>query len=335
MRLIFFSFKASYRKMLFNNFLANKIYGKYFVLDLGGPIKYFIGKLLIFLKIGKAISCDGNPIIVDKSNGINFWSRTTLYIPKNLYNLNNNFAAIKNNHLQNNKHFQIYPININKTQIRNDLKIIFISRINIDTTLEEKNIWEKNKNQLMEDFRLIDDKEFWDKTILRSDDEFKKFNLYKKLKLLLRFDIVKNIKKNFNDKLDVIGNDWNSLSLNASPSPAIWSKSYNIKKIYNIYRGNICLDLGSIDGSVSLYHRSIQIIESGGLIIQSYQSDANEIWGDLKDKILFKNLSDLTSLINKLLADKRYCSFLLKEISNNFRNSKKTLEKNLDKIFEQ
>ncbi len=88
-------------------------------------------------------------------------------------------------------------------------------------------------------------------------------------------------------------------------------------------------------GSVSLYPRSNKIIESGGLIIQSYQSDANEIWGDLKDKILFKNLSDLTSLINKLLTDKGYCSFLLKEISNNFRNSKKLLEKNLDKIFEQ
>ena len=43
MRLIFFSFKASYRKMMFNNYLANKIYGKYFVLNLGGPIKYFIG----------------------------------------------------------------------------------------------------------------------------------------------------------------------------------------------------------------------------------------------------------------------------------------------------
>ena len=48
---------------------------------------------------------------------------------------------------------------------------------------------------------------------------------------------------------------------------------------------------------------------------------------------LFKNLSDLTSLINKLLVDKEYCSFLLKEISNNFRNSKKSLEKSLDKIF--
>ena len=91
--------------------------------------------------------------------------------------------------------------------------------------------------------------------------------------------------------------------------------------------------MGCIEGSSSLYHRSNQIIESGGLIIQSYQNDANEIWGDLKDKILFKNLSDLTSLINKLLADKEYCSFLLKEISNNFRNSKKSLEKSLDKIF--
>ena len=128
MRLIFFSFKARYRKMMFNNFLANKIYGKYFIINLGGPIKYFIGKLLIFLKIGKGISCDGNPVIVDKSKGINFWSRTTLIIPQNLCNLNNNFAAIKNNLIQNNKHFQIYPVNINKTKIQNDLKIAKIGK---------------------------------------------------------------------------------------------------------------------------------------------------------------------------------------------------------------
>ena len=94
MRLVFFSFKHRYRKKELNNFLATRIYGKYFVLNFGGPIKYFIAKLLIFLKIGKAISCDGNPVVIDKSKGINFWSRTTLYIPQNLYNLNNNFAAV-------------------------------------------------------------------------------------------------------------------------------------------------------------------------------------------------------------------------------------------------
>ena len=104
-------------------------------------------------------------------------------------------------------------------------------------------------------------------------------------------------------------------------------------KIQNIYKGNICLDLGSMLGSISLYSRSNQIIESGGLIILSFQSDSREIWGNIHDKILFKNLSDLISLIEKLLNNKVYCSILLQEISKNFSDSKKSIEKSLDKIF--
>ena len=330
MRLIFFSFKHRYRQKELNNFLNTRIYGKYFILNLGGPFKHFIAKILLFLKIGKAISCDGRPLIADKSRGINFWMRgTTLHIPKDLKKLNNNFVTIDNPLVKDKKILQIYPICIKRTQIRNDCKIIYISKIIIEANAEEKSIWEKYKVQMMENFSLIDNKIFWEKIYIKENNELEKYLLYKKFKLLLRLEIIKNIKVMFDKNLHLIGDDWNLFSINSSPS------NYNVKQIKKLYEGNICLDLGSMLGSVSLYSRSNQIIESGGLIIQSYQSDANEIWGDLKDKILFKNLSDLTSLINKLLSDKGYCSFLLKEISNNFRNSKKSLEKNLDKIFEQ
>ena len=330
MKLIFFSFKHRYRQKELNNFLKSRTYGKYFILNLGGPFRYFIAKLLIFLRIGRAISCDGKPLITKKSKGINFWMRgTTQHIPKDLKKLNNNFVTIDNPLVKDKKIFQIYPINIKQTQIRRDCKIIYISKIIIEADAEEKRIWEKYKVQMMEDFGLIDSKIFWEKIYIKENNELEKYFLYKKFKLLLRFEIIKNIKVMFDKNLHLIGDDWNLFSINSSPS------NYNVKQIKKLYEGNICLDLGSMLGSVSLYPRSNQIIESGGLIIQSYQNDANEIWGNLKDKILFKNLSDLTSLINKLLTDKGYCSFLLKEISNNFRNSKKSLEKSLDKIFEQ
>ncbi|MBO6491886.1 MAG: hypothetical protein HVK27_01015, partial [Pelagibacteraceae bacterium] len=223
--------------------------------------------------------------------------------------------------------FQIYPINIKKTQIQDDLKIIYISRVSIEANLEEKNIWEKYKTQLIEDFSLIDNKKFFQKIFYDNNNEIKKFNLYKKLKLLLRFEIIKNIKARFDKKLNLIGNDWSSFSFNSLPS------IYNIKKIKKIYKGNICLDLGSMLGSISLYSRSNQIIESGGLIIQSFQSDSRKVWGNIHDKILFNNLSDLISLIEKLLNNKEYCSILLQEISKNFGESKKFIEKSLDKIF--
>ena len=328
MRLIFFSFKHRYRQKELNNFLNTRIYGKYFILNLGGPFKNFIAKILLFLRIGRAISCDGRPLIADKSRGINFWMRgTSLNIPSNLKNLNNNFVTINNSLFREKKVFQIYPINIKKTQIQDDLKIIYVSRVSIETNLEEKNIWEKYKTQLIEDFSLIDDKKFFEKIFPDNNNELKKFNLYKKLKLLLRFEIIKNIKARFDKKLNLIGDDWSSFSFNSLPS------IYNIKKIKKIYKGNICLDLGSMLGSISLYPRSNQIIESGGLIIQSFQSDSREIWGNIHDKILFKNLSDLISLIEKLLNNKVYCSILLQEISKNFSDSKKFIEKSLDKIF--
>ena len=203
MRLIFFSFKHRYREKELNNFLNTRIYGKYFILNLGGPFKNFIAKILLFLRIGKAISCDGRPLIADKSRGINFWMRgTSLNIPGNLKNLNNNFVTINNSLFQEKKVFQIYPINIKKTQIQDDLKIIYVSRVSIETNLEEKNIWDKYKTQLIEDFSLIDNKKFFEKIFPDNNNELKKFNLYKKLKLLLRFEIIKNLKKRFNKEID-------------------------------------------------------------------------------------------------------------------------------------
>ena len=80
MKLIFFSFRANYRKMLFNNFIQNNMYGKYIVINLGGPIKHYIAKFFLFLGIGKGISCDGNPLISNISKGINFWSRNSVYL---------------------------------------------------------------------------------------------------------------------------------------------------------------------------------------------------------------------------------------------------------------
>jgi hypothetical protein len=100
-----------------------------------------------------------------------------------------------------------------------------------------------------------------------------------------------------------------------------------------MYKGNIGLDLGSLAGSISLYPRSIQIIESGGLIIQSTQNDSKKVWNNLHNKISFNNLSDLISLVEKLLNNKKYCFSLLQEISENFRQSDKSIEKNLDNIF--
>ena len=154
-----------------------------------------------------------------------------------------------------------------------------------------------------------------------------------KLKLLLRYEVVKSLKNKFDNQMEIIGNDWSNYPIKSSPSPEIGSKEYNLKKIYNIYKGNICLDLGSLVGSISLYHRSMQIIEAGGLIIQSNQIDSKETWGNLYDKLIFNNINEGILMIEKILYDDEYCSFLFNEIYNKFNKSDKLMEQSLDKVF--
>jgi len=333
MKLIFFSFKARYRRMLFNNFVNNNIYGKYIVINLSGPFKHYIAKLLSLLGIGRSISCDGEPLISNISKGINFWSRNSLYIENDKKKLTNNFFAINNNHIAKNNIFQIYPVKIFKSRLKKNPKIIFISRMNTDVTQEEKSIWDINKVSLLENFHLIDDVSYWKKNILNTSDETKKYFIYLKLKLLLRFEIVKSLKNRFGEQMCIIGNDWKGYNLKSQSSPDIGSKEFNLKNIYDIYKGNICLDLGSTVGSTSLYHRSMQIIEGGGVIIQSTQIDSKAVWNDLHNKLVFNNINDGILLIEKILYDEKYSSTLYNEIYNKFSKSEKLMELSLDKIF--
>ena len=109
-----------------------------------------------------------------------------------------------------------------------------------------------------------------------------------------------------------------------------FSRSKIIKKLY---KGNICLDLGSILGSVSLYSRSNKIIESGGLLVQSKQSDSSKIWGNLSKDLLFNNLSSLYKLLDNLLINKKISNELLDKSYFHFKEGKNNMNKVLIDIF--
>ena len=118
MKLVFFAFKHRYRFKDLNNFLHSRVYGKYFLLNLGGPFKHFIAKILFKINLGFAISCDARPLIENKKSGINFFIRgTNLNIPTNFRHLDNNFVSIKNPFIQEENIFQIYPIDIPYSKI--------------------------------------------------------------------------------------------------------------------------------------------------------------------------------------------------------------------------
>ena len=327
MNLIYFAFKYRYRFKDLNNFLKSRIYGNYILLNFGGPFKYYLSKILILLKIGRAISCDGRPLIKNKSRGYNFFIRGTDFnIPSNLVDLDNNIVAIKHPLLENNKIFQIYPINIKKTKMNDDIKIIFMSSIKLETNEEEFLFWKTHKEKILSNFAILDDKYFWQNN-LANKNLFETNRFYRITKSLLRFEIVTYLKKIYDKKFVLIGEDWRKYSIDSLKS------NYDTKKNKKIYKGNICLDTGSLEGSSSLYPRANQIIESGGLIVQSYAFDASEHWKDLKQDLLFKNFDELRNIIDKLINNLELSNILLDKISKHFKNSSISMEKTLNRYF--
>ena len=327
MNLIYFAFKHRYRFKDLNNFLKSRIYGNYILLNFSGPFKYYLSKILILLKIGRAISCDGRPLIKNKSQGYNFFIRgTDLNIPSNLLDLDNNIVAIKHPLLENNKIFQIYPINIKKNKMNDDIKIIFMSSIKLETNEEGSLFWKAHKEKILNNFAILDDKHFWQNNLPnKSLLEINRF--YRITKTLLRFEIVTYLKKIYDKKFVLIGDDWKKYSIDSLKS------NYNTKKNKKIYKGNICLDTGSLEGSSSLYPRANQIIESGGLIVQNYALDASEHWKDLKQDLLFKNFDELRNIIDKLINNLELSNILLGKISKHFKNSNIFMEETLNRYF--
>ena len=327
MNLIYFAFKYRYRFKDLNNFLKSRIYGNYILLNFSGPFKYYLSKILILLKIGRAISCDGQPLIRNISQGYNFFIRGTDFnIPSNLVDLDNNIVAIKHPLLENNKIFQIYPINIKKNKMNDDIKIIFMSSIKLETNEEESLFWKTHKEKILSNFAILDDKYFWQNN-LANKNLFEINRFYRITKSLLRFEIVTYLKKIYDKKFVLIGEDWRKYSIDSLKS------NYDTKKNKKIYKGNICLDTGSLEGSSSLYPRANQIIESGGLIVQSYAFDASEHWKDLKQDLLFKNFDELRNIIDKLINNLEISNILLDKISKHFKNSSISMEKTLNRYF--
>ena len=329
MKLIFFAFKHRYRYKDLNNFLQSRIYGKYFLLNLGGPIKHLVAKILLKINFGFAISCDARPLIQNKKSGINFFIRgTNLNIPDNFRHLDNNFVSIKNPFKEEKNIFQVYPVDINYSKINDQPKIIFIGGASIDINDHQKVLWGKCKKEVFSDFTILDKKKFWEKYL--DKNSIGDISIYyKQFKLLLRLEIVKYLKSKFKEQFILIGDDWKNFSINSL------SSNFKPNYIKKLYKGNICLDCGSAEGSSSLYPRSNGIIEAGGLILQSRQIDSRDIWGNLENKITFKNFNDLEIIIKRFLINKHLSEDILSNIFKTFENSKSTIEKNFDQIFKK
>lgn len=328
---IFLIFRNNYRKSAIGNFGKSNNYGGIKIVSLSGRIKSIFGRILYFLKLGKFISIDGDPFLKDEKNSINIWfPGTSLKITKKFQDFKNNYVNINNPVIRKEKNiFQIFPIINSSNRIRKDRKIIFMGKIffkpkNNDLLSQEE--LNDCKDNLLNDFSLIDNFDFWKKIKNQNNDHIK-FENYRILKTYLREKVILEISKNFKNKFLAYGQNTKDNNVK------FMNPIFDLDEVKKIYKGNLCLDTGSITGSISLYPRSIQILENGGLLLQTKQADSKYIWDNLSEKIISNNLEKLLSDLDNFLTDTKKCNETLELIETNFKNSRADIENSLKKIF--
>lgn len=316
--IVFLVFGSKHRYNTLGNFGKSKIYKSILLISLGGRFKSIIGRILNFFKIGYFIGVDANPFFKNENNSINFWFNGTQKIHiKELKDHKTNYFNMSIPIINEKpKIFKIYPIINNKINFNKKPKIIFIGKIYYKPSEEllNTNFLLQEKDKILNKFDLIDKKSFWfnDKDNQNINLIYKKYRI---IKTFLRQQIILQIEKKFKENFNIYGQDRINTGINFHQA------TYNTKLIRKIYEGNICIDTGSIMGSLSLYPRSIAIIESNGLLIQAKQVDSLDIWGDLNEKIIFNNIENLLDGIDVLLTDQKKFNEYLDKIYEIFKNS--------------
>ena len=328
---IFLIFRSNYRISTIGNFGKSNSYGDIKLISLSGRVKSIFGRILYFLKLGKFISVDGDPFLKNEKNSINIWfTGTSQRITKKFKNFKNNYVNMSNPIIEKEKKiFQIFPIIQNGNQIRKDRKIIFIGKIFSQPKKDDLLSLEELrdcKDNLLNDFSSVDNLKFWEKFEKQPNDLIK-FENYRILKTYLREKVIIEINKNFKNNFLIYGQNMKDNNIK------FMNPIFNLEKVKEIYKGNLCIDTGSIMGSLSLYPRSIQILESGGLLIQTKQFDSNFIWGNLSEKVISNDIENLLSNLDIYLSSTKKCNETLELIENKFKNSRKDIEQLFKKIF--
>lgn len=326
MKIIFILCRSRYRKNNLNNFSKILKLNKYLIITLFGPL-YYLGLFLKKFSFFKFISIDADPII-EKKSGINFWlTGTNQKITKSLYHLENNFVNMKSVFHNEDKVFQVYPIIKKNKKNKNNAQIIYISNCNIRKPELSLSIINSYQEILSGNLLAFDKKNFWELEELKFKEKKEKYLIYRDLKINQRMEIVKYIKDAFPIQFFLFGDEWKTHFQDCHKT--VMKKD----KIQSLYNGNICLDLGSSSGSLTLYPRSIEIIESGGLILQLKQSDSKSIFQEYEDYFTFQTKEDLKNKIHLLLENNSLLKERIKILRNIFKNSRSLIEKQLDHLF--
>ena len=316
MKYLIFIFKRRFRQKTLNNFLFVKRVKNVWVLNLSGPILNLVGKFLyFFLKSKKVvfISCDGQDYLYREVNSINLWmGGTTHKVPDKYKKYKNNFVSASSLFSDKTKLLTFFPTNIYQSKMNNEYKFVYISENKKVENKKSLKIWTENKDQILNDFSLIDNVEFWKKIVDINNKMSHSF--YVDIKSLMRIELVRVLNSTLKDKFILVGSNWKKHYPNALED------NYSNKFLENLYRGNICVDFGSKNSQECIYPRSCKIIESGGLLFQSINKDSKEIFKNLLDKTCFVSIQDMKEKIFFLLKNSDQINNLLITQQKNFES---------------
>ena len=316
MKYLIFIFKRRFRQKTLNNFLFVKRVKNVWVLNLSGPILNLVGKFLyFFLKSKKVvfISCDGQDYLYREVNSINLWmGGTTHKVPDKYKKYKNNFVSASSLFSDKTKLLTFFPTNIYQSKMNNEYKFVYISENKKVENKKSLKIWTENKDQILNDFSLINNVEFWKKIVDINNKMSHSF--YVDIKSLMRIELVRVLNSTLKDKFILVGSNWKKHYPNALED------NYSNKFLENLYRGNICVDFGSKNSEECIYPRSCKIIESGGLLFQSINKDSKEIFKNLLDKTCFVSIQDMKEKIFFLLKNSDQINNLLITQQKNFES---------------
>ncbi len=314
MKFLIFVFKRRFRRNSLNNILKIKKIKDTRIINLSGPILSFFGMFLYFILRDKRfmfISCDGVFFLKREKNAINFWmGGTSNKIPEKFRNFKNNFVAASTIFTDETKLLTFYPTLIANNRMNKNLKFVYIAENKKIELSESLSIWKRTEKKILEKLDIINDKEFWN-SILDINSSISQ-QIYIDIKSLIRIRLLEELNNKLKNQLILVGSNWQKLFSNALKD------NYSNKFAKEMYRGNICIDFGSKNSEKSIYPRTCQIVESGGILFQSKQKDSKNIFGELLNITCFKSLNDMNEKVDYFLKNPNILDEILFKQKKNF-----------------
>lgn len=147
--------------------------------------------------------------------------------------------------------------------------------------------------------------------------QMKDINYFIRNRFITRLYFVKTLKEYFGDWFELRGIGWEKYNLNAKKI------GYSKKSINKKYRdAGICLDFLGTCTNNCLYERSINVLNSGGILVQRKSYNSEEVFGkNFFNNYCFEDFEELKNIILSLIKkDNKEIFNEMKEAINNAKN---------------